>query len=277
MGVYYGMNGLWVPIGGQGGAVDPNLLAENIKSGVTISGVTGTFTNDGTARASDMASGKTAYINGKKVTGNIPTYISSGGNWPSNTFNSLFTEWSGNWENQTSNTITVVADANQDVLLRKDAGLHVKVPKSEFGNASTSDVASGKTFTSSAGLKVTGTGAIETGPTIARATSRSIPNAYSITGTFDNSLPISSKNDIFGINIWTNDIVNDGYYDHVIAARYDNLNISIACLNRTTYKSTMFANLIDVTISKNSLTIDFSPILSQVLSTSSEYYMYIIY
>lgn len=119
--------------------------------------------------------------------------------------------------------------------------------------------------------------AIETGPTIARATSRSIPNAYSITGTFDNSLPISSKNDIVGINIWTNDIVDDGYYDHVIAARYDNLNISIACLNRDTYKSTMFANMIDVTISENSLTIDFSPILSQVLSTSSEYYMYIIY
>lgn len=160
MGVYYGMNGLWVPVGGQGGAapIDPNLLAENIKSGVTISGVTGTFTNDGTAMASDMASGKTAYINGKKVTGNIPTYTSSGGNWPSNTFNSLFTEWSGNWENQTSDTITVIANANYDVLLRKDAGLHVKVPKSEFGNAATSDVASGKTFTSSAGLKRTGTG-----------------------------------------------------------------------------------------------------------------------
>ena len=73
MGVYYGMNGLWVPIGGQGGAapVDPNLLAENIKSGVTISGVTGTFTNDGTAKASDMANGVTAYVNGEKVTGSV--------------------------------------------------------------------------------------------------------------------------------------------------------------------------------------------------------------
>ena len=68
MGVYYGMNGLWVPVGGQGGAADSNLLAENIKSGVTISGVTGTFTNDGTATASDMASGVTAYVNGQKIT-----------------------------------------------------------------------------------------------------------------------------------------------------------------------------------------------------------------
>lgn len=77
MGVYYGMNGLWVPIGGQGGAapIDPNLLAENIKSGVTISGVTGTFTNDGTAKASDMADGVTAYVNGEKITGTGTTSV----------------------------------------------------------------------------------------------------------------------------------------------------------------------------------------------------------
>lgn len=270
MGVYYGMNGLWVPIGGQGGAapVDPNLLAENIKTGVTISGVTGTFTNDGTAKSSDMADGVIAYVNGKKVTGNVTT---------TSTNASVDTSQISLEREPVTNSIYAKYTYKHNWLFRNGAILTYPIPASNFGNATAADVASGKTFTSSAGLKVTGTGAIETGPTIARATSRSIPNAYSITGTFDNSLPISSKNDIFGINIWTNDIVDDGYYDHVIAARYDNLNISIACLNRDTYKSTMFANLIDVTISENSLTIDFSPILSQVLSTSSEYYMYIIY
>lgn len=269
MGVYYGMNGLWVPIGGQGGTapVDPNLLAENIKSGVTISGITGTFTNDGTAKASDIASGKTAYVNGAKVTGNVRTFTSKGSTF-SDTIPMLDSD---NGKLELFYTMPV------DTLFRAESGGFARCDLSSLGDATAADVAYGKTFTSSAGLKVTGTGAIETGPTIARATSRSIPNAYSITGTFDNSLPISSKDDIFGINIWTNDIVDDGYYDHVIAARYDNLNISIACLNRDTYKSTMFANLIDVTISENSLTIDFSPILSQVLSTSSEYYMYIIY
>ena len=270
MGVYYGMNGLWVPVGGQGGAapVDPNLLAENIKSGVTISGVTGTFTNDGTAKASDIANGVTAYVNGAKVTGNVTT---------TNTNASVDTSSISLEREPVTNSIYAKYTYKNNWLFRYGSTLTYPIPASNFGDATAADVASGKTFTSSAGLKVTGTRAIETGPTIARATSRSIPNAYSITGTFDNSLPISSKNDIFGINIWTNDIVDDGYYDHVIAARYDNLNISIACLNRTAYKSTMFANLIDVTISENSLTIDFSPILSQVLSTSSEYYMYIIY
>lgn len=54
--------------------------AANIKTGVTvkvgdsadddrIKGVTGTFTSDANATAADIASGKTAYVNGEKVTG----------------------------------------------------------------------------------------------------------------------------------------------------------------------------------------------------------------
>ena len=61
-----------------------NISAGNIKAGVTvkvgdannagrISNVTGTFTNDGTAVAGDILSGKIAYVNGNKITGNIPS------------------------------------------------------------------------------------------------------------------------------------------------------------------------------------------------------------
>ena len=225
---------------------------------------TGVDTSDANATASDIASGATAYVNGAKVTGNVSVITKNA-------------QYMASGIEKKSSYLNIKYAMEADRLFRNGSAVTLRSSLSNFGDATAADVAAGKTFTSSAGLKVTGTGAIETGPTIARATSRSIPNAYSITGTFDNSLPISSKNDIFGINIWTNDIVGDGYYDHVIAARYDNLNISIACLNTATYKSTIFANLIDVTISENSLTIDFSPSLSQVLSTSSEYYMYIIY
>ena len=151
MGVYYGMNGLWVPIGGQGGAapVDPNLLAENIKSGVTISGVTGTFTNDGTAKASDMANGVTAYVNGAKVAGNVTT---------TNTNASVDTSSISLEREPVTNSIYAKYTYKNDWLFRYGSTLTYPIPASNFGDATAADVAYGKTFTSSAGLKVTGEG-----------------------------------------------------------------------------------------------------------------------
>lgn len=150
MGVYYGMNGLWVPVGGQGGAasIDPNLLAENIKSGVTISGVTGTFTNDGTAKSSDMAEGVTAYVNGKKVTGNVIT---------TSTNASVDTSQISLEREPVTNSIYAKYTYKHNWLFRNGAILTYPIPASNFGDATAADVASGKTFTSSAGLKVTGT------------------------------------------------------------------------------------------------------------------------
>lgn len=53
---------------------DDNLVAENIKEGVTIYGVEGTFpegldTSDATATASDILEGATAYVNGELIVG----------------------------------------------------------------------------------------------------------------------------------------------------------------------------------------------------------------
>ena len=50
-------------------AGDSDLKAGNIKSGVNLFGVNGTYTSDANARASDILSGKTAYVNGSKITG----------------------------------------------------------------------------------------------------------------------------------------------------------------------------------------------------------------
>ena len=50
---------------------DANLVAGNIKAGTSIFGISGSFTSDATAAAGHILSGKTAYINGAKVTGTI--------------------------------------------------------------------------------------------------------------------------------------------------------------------------------------------------------------
>lgn len=56
-------------IAGVTAAIDSNITQANVKVGTTILGITGTFTSDGDAVASEIAEGKIAYVNGEKIVG----------------------------------------------------------------------------------------------------------------------------------------------------------------------------------------------------------------
>lgn len=59
-------------------SINSSIITEaNIKAGVTMLGKNGSFTADANATAAQLLSGRTAYVNGSKITGTITTYDGS--------------------------------------------------------------------------------------------------------------------------------------------------------------------------------------------------------
>ena len=80
-----GISNQTIPAGYHNGsgyvAGSPSLVSANIKKGQTIFGITGSAsvveTSDANAASSHIYSGKTAYVNGTKLTGTMPVYGST--------------------------------------------------------------------------------------------------------------------------------------------------------------------------------------------------------
>lgn len=178
---------------------DSNLTAGNIRNGVKIFNVTGSYagssssggtnTSDATATASDIARNKTAYVKGEKVTGTV--YETAKGS--TKTF---YTSDSASVTLNSDNRIYIkIPWINNDEIMRVGSTMALGATATIFGDATAADVAKGKTFTSAAGVKVIGTATSSS----SGSSSNNNVEAYAVTTT---NPSVSFKRTDGAIKIW---------------------------------------------------------------------------
>ena len=145
-----------------GDTVTPSDLREGVTAhdatGMQITGTrpatSGTDTSDATATAGDIARGKTAYVQGQKITGELKEYIAGE---TLSYYTSVYDNVTFERANNVDSVCIKIKCFGGDKIMRSESYIELSADATIFGNATAADVAKGKTFTSASGLHVTGT------------------------------------------------------------------------------------------------------------------------